>query len=192
MDKFSEYGIKDFYLSVNHKAKMIKSYFEEEPGKYNLHYIEEKVPLGTAGSLVLIKKYVNRDFIVTNCDIIIDGNYAEIVKCHRMCAFDMTLVVSCKRYVIPYGVCSIQNGGILRSIKEKPEYDLLVNTGMYIINRELLSLIPRNKQFDIPELITKAKAANFKIGVFPLPEKSWVDIGQWEEYRLALKQLKID
>jgi len=56
MDKFSEYGMKDFYVSVNHKAKMIKSYFEETNGKFNITYIEEEKPLGTAGSLKLLEK----------------------------------------------------------------------------------------------------------------------------------------
>ncbi len=192
MDKFGEYGIKEFFVSVNHKLKMIKSYFEDTDGKYNLKFVEEKIPLGTAGSLRLIKNKIKDPFFVTNCDIIIDADYEEILRFHNDRKYDMTLVVSCKHYVIPYGVCTIENGGRLKSIDEKPEHDLLVNTGMYVMRKRLLELIPKNKAFHMNELIAKAKARGYQIGAFPISEKAWVDIGQWEEYHKAIKHLKVE
>ena len=189
MDRFSAFGVKEFYLSINHKSKMIKAFFEESKDPYSIKYIEEKIPLGTTGSLKLLKNKIEGSFLVTNCDILVETDYAEFLKFHRDHGFDLTMAVSCKRYVIPYGVCEIIDGGILKSIKEKPEYDLLVNTGMYIMEPSLLDLIPDNKSFHLDELIAAAKKKKFKIGVFPISEKSWVDIGQWEEYQKVTKQL---
>ncbi len=190
LDKFIASGVKEFYLSINHKAKMIKAYFEERQGHYGICYLEEKDPLGTAGSLQLLKGRIEGTFLVTNCDIIIDTDYEEIVRFHQENHFEMTVVVSCKRHVIPYGVCEVHNGGVLKSICEKPEYDLLINTGMYVMESKFLSLIPEGKMMNINELIEKAKNKGYRVGVFPIDEKSWIDIGQWDEYQKAIKHLQ--
>lgn len=192
MDKFNEYGIQEFFISVNHKSRMIKSYFEDTSNKYKITYIEETEPLGTVGSLRLLKNKVKDDFLVTNCDIIVESDCAEIVKFHTDNDYDMTIVVSCRHYVIPYGVCEIENGGELKAINEKPGHDLLVNTGMYVMKKKVLRVIPSGKAFDINDMITKAKGMGYRIGVFPISEKSWIDIGQWEEYHKAVSQIGIE
>lgn len=191
MDKFCAYGVADFHLSVNHKARMLKSYFEETSGRYNIQYIEEKKPLGTIGSLKFINGKGGRPVVVTNCDIIIDCDYAELLAFHEEHHYDITIVVSCKNYVIPYGVCEIENGGKLTRIKEKPEYDLLINTGMYVINRNMIDLIPKNRFFNTTDLIAKAKQKGKKVGAFPINEKAWVDVGQWEEYHKAIDKMRM-
>ncbi|NTV28846.1 MAG: NTP transferase domain-containing protein [Candidatus Omnitrophica bacterium] len=191
IDRFVAAGVMDFYLSINHKAKMIKSYFEEAERSYRVQYIEETMPLGTAGGLRLVKGQIGSPFFVTNCDIVIDSDYGEIARFHRDHQNDLTIVVSCKRYIIPYGVCTIESGGILKSIKEKPEHDLLVNTGMYVLNAELLELIPEGRLYNFNELIMAAQGKGFRVGVFPISEKSWIDVGQWEEYHKAVKNFHI-
>lgn len=192
MDKFNEYGTKDFYITLNHKARMIKSYFEEMNQKYQITYIQEDKPLGTAGSLKALEKKLKGPFLVTNCDVIIDSDYTDMVHFHKTNKHDLTVVVSCRHYVIPYGVCEIQGRGLLKSIKEKPEYDLLVNTGMYVINTSILGLVPKGKLFNMTDLILAAKRKNLKVGVYPVDEKSWTDIGQWEEYYKAVKDLGVN
>lgn len=192
MDKFSEYGINKFFVSVNHKAKMVKSYFEDSNGNYSITYLEEDRPLGTAGSLKLLQDKISGSILVTNCDTIIDSDYGEFLKFHDDNGNDLTLVVSSRHYEIPFGVCDIENGGILKGMREKPEYHFLVNTGMYLLKSEMLDLIPQDQQFNITDLITKAQSAGKKIGVFPISENSWIDIGNWEEYRKAVQKLRAD
>jgi dTDP-glucose pyrophosphorylase len=192
MDKFAEYDVKDFYLSVFHKARMIRAYFEEKTNQYALRYVEEKKPLGTVGALGLLKGDLKGTFLVTNCDIIIDADYAELVSFHREHGYDLTLVVSMRHYVIPYGVCELGNGGVLKGIKEKPEHDLLISTGMYVMNNKLLGLIPDGESFDIIQLIAAAKAQGMTVGLYPISEKAWIDIGQWEEYHKAVQRLRVE
>lgn len=192
MDRFGEYGVKDVFLTVNHKAKMIKSYFDDSTSDYNIKYIEETKPLGTAGSLKLLKSKVKGPFIVTNCDILIESAYDEIVDYHKYKKNDITIVVSCRHYIIPYGVCSIENGGDLKQIKEKPEYELLVSTGMYVLNSNLLEMIPEDKFFNFTDLIEKSKAKGYKVGVFPISENDWIDIGQWDEYKKAVEKMRLE
>ena len=190
MDKFAEYGVREFYLSVNHKSRMIKSYFEDIDTAYSIKYLEESEPLGTAGSLKLLSGRVKGAFLVTNCDTIVESEYDELVKFHNENRFDLTMVVSCRHYVIPFGVCEIENGGKLKGLKEKPEYDLLVNTGMYLMENRVLDLIPDGQSFNFNDLVACAQEGDYRIGAFPISEKSWFDTGQWEEYQKAIEHFK--
>lgn len=60
---------------------------------------------------------------------------------------------------------------------------------MYILNPDILQFIPKNKSFDMIDLIKCLKEKKKKIGVYPISEKSWIDVGQWEEYKRAIKIL---
>jgi dTDP-glucose pyrophosphorylase len=186
IDSFVDCGIGKFYISVNYKSKIIKSYFEELEPAYAIEYIHEDKPLGTAGSLRYLSHKLDSSLIVTNCDIIIKADYHDIVEYHAINDNDITLVASLKNYNIPYGVCEIENGGALKCIQEKPEYIFLVNTGMYVLKPETLELIPENEFFHITHLIEKVQAAGGKVGVYPISDKSWIDTGEWAEYKKAL------
>ena len=96
-----------------------------------------------------------------------------------------------QHFQLPYGVLEVTNGGVLEEIKEKPEYDFLVNTGMYIVNKDTLKLIPKGKLFHMTNLIGAVKKDKGKVGVFPVRSKAWIDIGQWEAYRTAMKDLGV-
>ncbi len=189
IDSFCEYGINEFYISVNHKSKIIKSYFEELDPPYHVKYIYEEKPLGTAGSLQFLHGQLSGSFIVINCDVIIKTDFSELMDFHYQNKNAITLVASLKNYHIPYGICEIENGGTLIRITEKPEYNLLVNTGMYVLNANTLEFIPENEFFHITQLIEKAKARGAKIGVFPISEDAWIDTGEWAEYKKAIALL---
>jgi dTDP-glucose pyrophosphorylase len=182
MDSFKEYGVSKFYISIHDKAEIIKGFFHEYKNNYKIEFIEEKKPLGTASILKNLKKKINKTFFVSNCDILIQAHYPTILNFHKKNKFDLTIVTSFRKYVIPYGICEIDNSSKLINLKEKPEYDFHVNTGLYILEPKLLKLIPNNKKFDMTDLIRKAKSKNFNIGVFPISEKSWKDLGDWSEY----------
>jgi dTDP-glucose pyrophosphorylase len=191
MDKFAEFGMTDFYISVNHKANMIKAFFQDFHSDYTISFIDESKPLGTIGGLKDLENKVFAPMFVSNCDTIIKCDYSEIYKFHKKANFDLTLVSSIQHHIIPYGVCKLRSDGSLKTIREKPEYDFLVNTGMYILNPDILKLIPKNKLFDMTDLIKSLKEKQMKIGVYPISEKSWIDVGKWEEYRKAIDILKI-
>ncbi|MCF7804220.1 MAG: nucleotidyltransferase family protein [Candidatus Marinimicrobia bacterium] len=190
IDRFRKWDINKFYLSVNHKSRVIKAFFEELNPSYSIEYLEEEEPLGTAGSLKFLEGRIQGPFIVSNCDIIIDEDYAEVLQYHQEEDNDITLVASVKNYNIPYGVCDIENGGILKQIREKPEYNFLVNTGLYIINSEALKYIPKDTFFHTTDLIAELQKQGKSIGVYPVSEKSWIDVGEWEEYQSTIAQFK--
>ncbi len=188
LDKFCEYGCRNFYLSVNYKAKILKAYFGDLDHAYNIQYIQEELPLGTIGSLYLLKNAIKSDFFVSNCDILIEADYYDMVRFHQERKNDITIVVSMKHYVIPYGICEIYNGGTLREIREKPEYDFMANTGLYIFNKEVIADIPHKCRYNVTDLINDYIRKGNKVGIYPVSEKSWIDIGQWEEMQEVIKR----
>ena len=186
---FTDVGCHEFYLTVNYKGRILKAYFEELQPNYGIHFVEEQEPLGTAGSLRLLDGQFSQPFFVTNCDIIIKTDYASLYEFHQKGVYDITLVASAKEYIIPYGTCELNSDGHLSNINEKPHYDFLINTGLYVLNPDVLKLIPENKFYHITHLIEDAKNLGKKIGVFPIDEDAWIDVGQWAEYRRAIDQL---
>ncbi|MCF8296741.1 MAG: nucleotidyltransferase family protein [Saprospiraceae bacterium] len=183
MDRFVEVGCSKFYISVNYKAETIKHYFEQLNNKvYHINYIQEEKPLGTAGSLFMLKEKIHSTFFVSNCDIIIKEDYSEILKYHNKNKNELTIVSALKHYPISYGTVETKEDGVLIELIEKPELTFQINTGMYILEPHLLSEIPENDFFHITNLIENIKNRNGKIGVFPVSEGSWKDIGDWNEY----------
>ena len=183
MDQFVEVGCNNFYISVNYKADIIKYYFNALNNKnYNITYVQEPKPLGTAGSLFMLKNKINSTFIVSNCDILIKEDFSEIYNYHKKNKNEVTIVAAMKQYKIPYGTLKTGLGGKLISIDEKPEITYKINSGLYILEPHLLKSIPENEFFHITHLIESLIKENGKVGVFPVSEKSWIDIGEWNEY----------
>ncbi len=189
MDNFNQFGINEYYISINHKGKMIKAYFEDNAPNMSISYLEESIPLGTAGALKLLGDRVKGDFFVSNCDIIVRANYHSLYEFHRENNFSLTLIASMQHHVVPYGVCEIEEGGLLREIREKPEYDFLVNTGFYLLNADLLQYIPSDTRLDMPDLIKILQEKKISVGVYPVSQRSWIDIGQWSQYKQAIEKL---
>ena len=190
IDRFRAYGASEFYLTIHHMSKILRAYFEEKSPDYSIGFAEEDEPRGTAGSLTLLADRLIKPFFVSNCDIIIEADYADIFRFHTKNNYDITLVASTKQFNIPYGICELNGEGSLKQIKEKPEYDLLANTGLYVLNPEVLELIPDNQLFHITHLIDRVKENGGSVGVYPISEQAWIDVGQWAEYRKALKVIE--
>ncbi len=90
---------------------------------------------------------------------------------------------------IPYGTVEVGEYGLLKEMKEKPELALMVNAGMYILEPHLLDEIPVDQFFHITELIEKVKNRGGRVGVFPVTEGAWMDIGEWKAYHSTMKKL---
>ena len=129
-----------------------------------LFLYRKKKLLGTAGGLSLLKKKLKQIFFLTNCDVLHDFSYYDFFKFHKNNKFYISLVGSIKNYTLPYGICDLDKKGILKKIHEKPTYNITINTGLYLLNKEVLKTIPKNKFYLFTELIEKAKL---------MKKKSW-------------------
>lgn len=182
MDKFVKYNCHEFYMSVNYKADTIKNYFDfiNNP-QYNISYFQEDRPMGTAGSLRMLKDKIDSTFFVSNCDILIEEDYANILDFHRNNKNELTVVAAVKTISIPYGTIITGENGLLESIEEKPTLSFKINTGLYILEPSLLNDIP-DEFFHITHLMELLKKEGRRVGVYPISQNDWKDMGEWPEY----------
>lgn len=187
---FKKLGATNFFMSVNYKAELIKMYFKHIQGRdYEIEYFQEEIPLGTAGSLHLLKDKIRTTFFVTNCDVLVDQDFRDVLAFHRDNQNEITMICSIKTVYIPYGTVTTGKQGKLLSMREKPEISFMINTGVYILEPELLAEIPGNREFHITELIENVIKSSGKVGVFPISEQQYSDIGDWAYY---LKKINKD
>lgn len=190
-NNFADYGCRKFYMVVNHKKKMLQSYYEALDKPYAIEYIEEESYLGTGGGLWLLNNKINEDFFLVNCDIIIDADYSEIYSYHRKNDNYITIVGAKYKHIVPYGVISFDEDGNCEELIEKPESNYIINTGMYVVNHTLISEMPQNEEISFPDLIEKFKGEGKKIGVYVIEESAYMDMGQLEELDRMKKKLRV-
>ena len=188
MDQFESIGCHKFYMSVNYKADMMKYYLGQLDHEYDIEFFMEDKPLGTIGSVALLKGKITTPFFVSNCDSINKQDYRDVYDYHVQNHNDMTIVTMVKSFKIPYGVIETGEDGLMVELKEKPEQTYQVNTGVYILNPNVIDEIPEGEFFHITHLMEKVKARGGRVGCFPVSEHSWKDMGEWPEY---LKMIKV-
>lgn len=182
MDQFESIGCHKFYMSVNYKANMMKYYLSQLDHQYDIEFFMEDKPLGTIGSVSLLKGKITTPFFVSNCDSINEQDYRDVYDYHVNNHNDLTIVTMVKSFKIPYGVIETGEDGLMTSLKEKPEQVYQVNTGVYILNPYLINEIPEGKFFHITHLMEKIKVKGGRVGCFPVSEHAWKDMGEWPEY----------
>ena len=161
-------------------------FLRENNFPYKIDWVEEDDFMGTAGSLSLLKGKINEPFFVLNCDIILNADYTDIIKWHKENNNLITLIGCHKEVKVPYGILELDDG-ILKSFVEKPNYDVIINTGVYILEPEIIGMIPENKSINMNTLIEDISKKG-KVSVYPIHD-GWMDIGQWEEYKNNLKEI---
>lgn len=192
MNRFNHYGSDKFYLIVNHKKNMIKAYFNEIERKYFVEYVDEIKPMGTGGGLSLLKGKINTTFILSNCDILVDEDFEKIYNHHKREKNLITMVCSLKKVRIPYGVIEFNESGNIEKMQEKPELSFFTNTGLYIVEPQIVEELDEDQFIGFPDIIEKYKLLGAKIGVYPISEKNWLDMGQLDEMEEMRKRLEKD
>ncbi len=186
MEKFYQKGFHNFIFTLNYKKEYIKMFLRENDFPYSIDWVEEGDYLGTAGSLCLLKDNVKEPFFVINSDIILSANYIDILKWHKEHNNLMTLIGCHKEIQVPYGILELDHGA-LKNFVEKPNYDVIINTGAYVLEPEILRMIPSNKYMDMNTLIEKVSKRG-KVSVYPIHD-GWTDVGKWEEYKKSLDEI---
>ncbi|SEU14266.1 sugar phosphate nucleotidyltransferase [Paenibacillus sp. NFR01] len=191
INRFTKVGCEHFHLIVNHKKNMIKSYFSELNHNYNVHFVDEDEPLGTGGGLSLLKGKMDQAFFLSNCDILVDADYESIYRQHKEQNNVITMVCAFKHVTIPYGVIDLDASGSIKAMVEKPEYSFLTNTGMYLVEPRVIEEMENGKAMGFPDIIEHYRNAGENVGVYPVNEKCWLDMGQLEELEEMRKSLGV-
>lgn len=191
---FKKIGCEEFHMIVNYKRNMIKAYFNDMDCDYKIRFWDEDEPLGTGGGLYFLKDNINETFILTNCDILIMDDIRKIVNHHKENGNKVTMVCSLKNFEIPYGVVHFSKGGGIASFDEKPKMSFFTNTGYYILEKDIFNYIDQNEQIGMPDVIDRMRNDGQKIGVYPVSENAWLDMGQFdtmESMEIKLKEIDL-
>ena len=189
MKKFFDQGFSNFYIIINYKKELIKSYIKELKLPYKIKFIEEKYFLGTVGGLYLLKNKMKSDFILTNCDITADFNYNKMIEWHKKSNNLLTILGVKKTTKISYGILRLNEDNDVIKIDEKPNINYLINGGIYIINKYILTKIKSNNYLDMDQLLeTLLKSKKSKVSCYPI-ESGWNDIGQFKYYKELQDQI---
>ena len=191
IDSFRSVGVQDFYVTLNYKGEMVKTFFDSFDKKYRITYTWEREALGTAGSLRLLPPTIADTFLISNCDIIVHADYSDLLAFHIRNKNILTVVGSIQHHRIPYGIIHFKNKGKIKNIQEKPEFDFTVNTGVYLASKRILEVIPPESNFDMTDLINRLLKKKENVGIYPVSQKSYIDIGQWEDYKKTIERFNI-
>ena len=183
IQQLREAGITRISVSTHYQAEKITEHFGD--GKdlgVSLQYLTEDSPLGTAGSLALLKDF-KEPLLVINGDILTKVSFRAMLEFHQEHKAELTMGVQTYDVQMSYGIVETQ-GGYVERLTEKQKFTYLVNAGIYLIEPSVQSLIPKKQRFDMTDLIQKLLAANRPVASFPIREY-WLDIGSPGDYEQA-------
>ncbi|MCV0412146.1 nucleotidyltransferase family protein [Nitrosarchaeum sp.] len=178
-------GVKSIVLCVSYLRKTIEDYFED--GKrfgVNIEYAVSNKPLATAGQLKTAEKFIDDTFVCMYGDSIFDFNLRNMIKHHKQKKSFVTMNLYEYKTNLPYGVIETTKTGKVVAWNEKPEITANVNTGCYVMEPEIMELIPKNVPYGMDDVIRKAMSKN-KLVSSVVSKKGFLDIGNKATYRKA-------
>ena len=181
MQEYQRYSCNDFHIIVNYKRDLLKAYFAGIERNYKITWYDEVKPLGTGGGLSLLRGKLDTTFFFANCDVLLTAEYEPMLQSHRDSGNHITMVCAHKNMDIPYGVVEIGADGSILQMKEKPRMTFHVNTGIYIVEPDIINDISDNESIGFPDMIERARQNGRKVGAFAINEGDWMDMGQFTE-----------
>lgn len=190
VELLKKHSIFDIGVTLQYMPQEIINYFGDGSGHgVNMQYFVEEQPLGTAGSIKNAAGFIKDTFIVVSGDALTDFDLSEAIRFHKEKRAIATLVLTPVEIPLEYGVVITEKNGQIRSFLEKPGWGEVfsdtVNTGIYILEPEVMEFIPQGQKYDFskdlfPRLLNQGK---------PLYGASltgyWCDIGNLKQYQEA-------
>jgi dTDP-glucose pyrophosphorylase len=188
IENLVSHGFSRFTLALNYMGDAIRAHFGDgSRWGVNIQYVEETERRGTAGALSLLPAAPSAPLLVMNADLLTKVNFQALVDFHLS---EKNLATVCLReydFQVPYGVAQIQDHKLVGMV-EKPVHRFHVNAGIYVLDPEVLALVPKSGVCDMPELLEKVRAKRGDgVGCFPIQEY-WLDIGRLEDYDRAQRE----
>lgn len=179
------HGFNRFYMAVNYLAEQIEAHFGDGAGLgVKIDYLREDRPLGTVGGLAGLAQREELPVLVMNGDVLTRLNPSALLDFHVREKAAASIALRDYAFEIPFGVVET-DGTRLVAIHEKPMHSVNISAGVYVLNPEVLRLVPEGERLDMPDLLTAAVAAfPNRIACFPVSDY-WVDIGRLEDLERA-------
>lgn len=181
MKEYQAYSCDEFHIIVNYKRELMKAYFADNENKYNITWYDEEKPLGTGGGLSLLRGRFDGTFFFANCDALLTANYERMLEFHKEKGNVITMICAYKNMTIPYGIVDMGVNGRIEGMREKPLMSFLTNTGIYIVEPEVIDDIEEGVPIGFPDIVERERKKGKKVAVFPVSETDWMDMGQLSE-----------
>lgn len=181
MQEYQSYSCDDFHIIVNYKRDLMKAYFADNERNYNITWHDEVKPLGTGGGLSLLRGKLKDTFFFANCDALLTANYESMLEFHKKNGNVITMICAYKNITIPYGVVDMGKNGVIKGMREKPIMSFLTNTGIYIVEPEVIEDVEDDVPMGFPDIVEIERQKGKNVAVFPVSENDWMDMGQLPE-----------
>lgn len=182
-------GFKKVVMAVGHLAELIEAFFNNgNKWGLDISYSREDIPLGTAGPLALLEN-LDDTFLVMNGDVLSNLDFTDLVRFHHSQNAMATIAMYDKEVKIDLGIIKTNDFHEIYDYVEKPTLSYQVSMGIYVFDKRVKEYIPREKYFDLPELIhTLIKAKENIVGYHF--KGYWRDIGRREDYEQAVEEFE--
>ena len=175
IDNLINYGVTEIFISVRYLKDQIIEYFTRKSIKnIKINFIEEEKALGTIGAVKNIKNFKEDNILVMNSDLLTNINFEKFYNHFIENNAKMSIVTTPYEVNIPFGVIESENN-LVTNFQEKPNLTFYSNAGIYLINKNLLKNVPKNKFYnstDLMEILMKKKELiSYKFYGY------WLDIG---------------
>jgi dTDP-glucose pyrophosphorylase len=189
IDRLISFGIKNFYVSVNHMKEQIINFLDDyySDSDISIKYLEETNQLGTIGSVALEKNYKNDDILVLNADILTNIDFEDFYITYKDSKNDMSVAAFSVKIDVPYAVLET-NGDKVSSFIEKPSYVYHSNAGIYLFHKKFAKKIPSDQHYDAIDLMSDLIKNEKKVSHFPI-RGYWLDIGNLQNYKKAQEDI---
>ena len=178
-------GVKEIVLCVSYLRKKIEDYFQD--GKrfgVKIEYAVSNKPLATAGQLKTAEKFIDDTFVCLYGDSIYNFSLRNMITQHKKDKSSVTMSLYNYKFNLKYGVIDTTNIGRVTSWNEKPEFSAKINMGCYVMEPEVLQLIPKNKSYGMDDVIRKVLVKRKKVSSV-ISTKGFLDIGDKDTYEKA-------
>jgi NDP-sugar pyrophosphorylase family protein len=182
-------GFDQVTVAVGYLAELLMAYCGDG-SKFGLklHYSREEEPLGTAGPLALVDG-LDDTFLVMNGDVLTSLDLRGLVQQHRVNGAVATIATHQRQQQINYGIIESDEKGQVTAYIEKPTHHYRVSMGIYVLEPAVLSLIPRGRYLDLPDLVRQLMAAGQPVLAYPF-DGYWLDIGRHDDYEQAVEEFE--
>ena len=189
IDRLISYGINKIYISVKYLGEQLETYFGDGSSKgIEIEYIWEGEPLGTAGALALVDNYKSEHLLLMNSDLFTDVDFEDLYLDLINQNADMVVASTAYKVDVPFAVFET-NDRQVKSFKEKPSYVYHSNAGIYMLKTSLVNKIPKNKFYNITDLMEELVNEGGKLIHNPIMGY-WIDIGSPSDYNRAKEFIK--
>lgn len=182
IDNLQHYGVENINVTINYLGEQIEEHFSEPFNGQKIECVREDKYLGTIGSLEIIKNWGNDTILLMNSDLFTNIDFESFYLHFKKHNADMSVAAVPYNVNIPYGIFEIENTREIKGVKEKPSFYYYANAGIYLIKKELLSLIPDNTFYNATDFMDKLIDLGKKVIRYPIAGY-WIDIGKPEDFK---------